>query len=133
MKILSEVVPANIEFYRKPIAVTQAPTPKHSPSIPASSALSEAALEAQGPAPPVQEQAGIYGSVSTADIVANLKAILANSEEGSRVILAPEDVSFVEKTDEKDRVKTLGIFEIDLRVKGSSDSIRRTIQVHALD
>ncbi|RFU33080.1 hypothetical protein B7463_g3240, partial [Scytalidium lignicola] len=133
MRILSNAIPTNLEFYRKPIAVAQSPVLKHSPSIPASSALSEEALEAQGPAPVVQEKTGIYGSVSTADIAANLKAILAAHKEGSKVVLSPEDIVFVEKTDEKDRVKTLGIFEIYIRIKGAPDVIRRTIQVHALD
>ncbi|KAH8808189.1 hypothetical protein F5884DRAFT_359311 [Xylogone sp. PMI_703] len=124
--------PVGLEFYRKPIPATQPPAPKHSPSIPASSALSEEALEAQESAAPpiVKEKTGIYGSVSTADIAAELKAILVElEEEGSKVVLSAEDITFVEQTDEKDRVKTLGVFDIDIRIKGAPETIRSMINV----
>jgi hypothetical protein len=50
-----------------------------------------------------------------------------------RVVLSPENISFVEETSEKDRVKHLGIFEIAIRVDGAPDAIRRTIRVNARD
>lgn len=71
--------------------------------------------------------------MSTADITANLKAILAEDEDGVRVVLSPENISFVEETGEKDRVKHLGIFEIDIRLDGAPDTVRRTIRVNARD
>jgi hypothetical protein len=76
---------------------------------------------------------GIYGSVSTSDIAANLKAILAEDEASSRVVLSAEDIQFVQETDDKDRVKHLGVFEIEIRVEGATDSVRRTIKVNAQD
>jgi hypothetical protein len=69
--------------------------------------------------------------VTTGDISANLKAILAENEDGVRVVLSPENISFVEETDDKDRVKHLGIFEIEIKLNGSQNAIRRTIQVNA--
>lgn len=69
--------------------------------------------------------------MSTSDIAANLKAILAEDEDGSRVVISPEQISFVQETEEKDRVKQLGIFEIEIRLEGAADSVRRTIQVNA--
>lgn len=100
-----------------------------SPSIPATATLSAAAAEGRGPVTP--EKTSIYGSVSTGDIAANLKAILAEDRQGLRVVLSPDDISFVKETEDKDRVKHLGIFEIEIRLSGAPDSVRRTIQVHA--
>ena len=75
----------------------------------------------------------IYGSVSTADIAASIKAALAMDEEGARVVLGPEDVTIVsgkgdEDGGEADRIKNLGEFEIDVRVKGG-EAIRRIVRV----
>lgn len=72
----------------------------------------------------------IYDSVSTADIAANLKAILAEDGQGKRVVFGPEDITFLEKTEEKDRVKHAGTFEIGIKVKGAADAVRRTIRVN---
>lgn len=69
--------------------------------------------------------------MSTADIAANIKALLAEDKDGSRVVLLPEDISFVEVLEEKDRVKHLGIFEIDITLKGAADVVRRAIKVTA--
>jgi ribosomal protein L9 len=120
------LLPPNIDFYRTPIV---SPPQRHSPSIPASSAVSVAAQDAIGPQG--QPKTSIYGSVTTADIAENLKAILAEDDRGARVVLTPEEITFVETTEETDRVKHLGIFEINIRVKGATDDIRRTIKVNA--
>ncbi|KAI9738910.1 MAG: hypothetical protein M1818_005223 [Claussenomyces sp. TS43310] len=129
MAVLSMLLPANIDFFRTPIAATPPPVQRHSPSIPASSRLSEAALEERPQHSP--EKVDIYGSVTTADIASQLKAILAENPEGARVVLSPEEISFVEEGEEHDRVKHLGIFEIDIWVKGAPDAVRRTIKVNA--
>jgi hypothetical protein len=130
MEILSVLVPLNIDFHRTPINIATSPPQRHSPSIPASSAISVATQEAASLAP---GKKGIYGSVTTADIAANLKAMLAENDEGARVVISPEDVNFVEDQEEKDRVKHLGVFEIAIRVKGATNDIRRTIKVNTTD
>jgi ribosomal protein L9 len=127
MKIIADVIPQNIEFYRSPIATTPAALQRHSPSIPAASAISAAALEAARLQAP--QKTSIYGSVSTTDIVENLKAILAQDGKGSRVVLTPEDIVFVNQEEEKDRVKHLGDFEVDIKVKGATTAVRRNIAV----
>jgi hypothetical protein len=129
MAILDALLPPTLAFYRTPIA-TAPPTPKRvSPSIPATSIISAAAAE--GKEPEKLSKTSIYGSVTTGDISANLKAILAEHEDGVRVVLSPENISFVEETDDKDRVKHLGIFEIEIKLNGAQNAIRRTIQVNA--
>ncbi|TVY18456.1 hypothetical protein LARI1_G004413 [Lachnellula arida] len=124
--IIANLLPANLDFYRQPIAPAQ-PAKKLSPSLRSKAVISAAAKESHGP----QEKTSIYGSVSTADVATSLKAILAEDEDGSRVVLSPEEISFVEMQEDGDRVKHLGIFEIDIRLKGAPDAVRRTIKVSA--
>ena len=52
--------------------------------------------------------------------------------EGSRLVLSPEDISFVEQVTEydKDRLERLGTFTIDIKV-GTSDTVQRTITIKA--
>ncbi len=75
----------------------------------------------------------IFGSVSTADIAASIRGLLAEDAEGSRIVLGPEDISFAIATEESDRVKHLGQFDIDIKLKGSSKFVRRAINVVAED
>lgn len=86
-----------------------------------------------------QEQSGaIFGSVSIADIVSNIKALLAmrateeGNEDAARVVLQAEDIRLLHKglaeSDESDRVKTLGEFEIEIHPKGAVP-IQRSIKV----
>lgn len=135
MKILEMLLPANLDFYRTPISTPAPPTPapRLSPSIPSTSRLSEEAeTSAQQSGTDAQSQkAAIYGSVTTADIAANLRAILAEDEEGARVVLGSEEVEFVEQLEEADRVKHLGVYEIEIRLKGGQLPVRRTIKVNA--
>lgn len=53
--------------------------------------------------------------------------------EGARVVLGPEDITIVsakqdEDGGEADRIKALGDFEIEVRVKGG-EAVRRTVRV----
>lgn len=120
--ILEGLLPPNLDFYRTTITV---PTKKISPSISSSSAIAAAAQSVK------TDSNKIHGSVSTSDIAANLKAILAEDEQGARVVISPEQISFIQQTEERDRVKQLGVFKIEIKLEGASDPVRRTIQVHA--
>ncbi|KAE8452338.1 hypothetical protein EG329_001038 [Mollisiaceae sp. DMI_Dod_QoI] len=120
--ILEDLLPSNLDFYRTTITVPK----KISPSIAAFSTISAAAAQAAK-----LESNKIHGSVSTNDIAANLKAILAEDEEGARIVISPAEISFVQETEDKDRVKQLGVFEIEIRLNGAADSVRRTIKVNA--
>jgi hypothetical protein len=127
-------LPANLEFYRSIISLSSPQAVKRiSPSIPASSAVSAAAIEKDSEKSGESEKISIYGSVSTGDIAANLKAVLAEDGEGARVVLSPEEISFVEETEDAHRVKHLGVFEIEIRLNGATESVRRTIMVNAQD
>jgi ribosomal protein L9 len=125
---LEDLLPANLDFYRTPI--TTAPK-RVSPSIPVSASISHAASVGKDAGKP--GKTSIYGSVSTSDIAVNLKAILAEDEAGSRVVLSAEEISFVDEMDEHDRVKHLGVYEIEIKLEGGTESVRRTIRVSAQD
>jgi ribosomal protein L9 len=91
-------------------------------------AAERGAKEAASKAP---EKIGIFGSVSTSDIAANLKAVLAENDAGRQIAISAENISFVEETEEKDRMKHLGSFDIRIRLDSARESIRRTVNVKA--
>ncbi|KAI9887334.1 MAG: hypothetical protein M1823_000850 [Watsoniomyces obsoletus] len=127
-ELLSQHVPPFMDFYRTPILHAAMPS-------------GELSSTSQSTAQPF-ERAAIYGSVSTADIANSIKALLANDKEGSRVVLTPENLRFVDVGDnadasetdgtmaEVDRVKRLGSFNIRIQVHEDRDSIHRLIRVH---
>ena len=67
-----------------------------------------------------------------------MKAILAETTDGARVVLGPEDVIIIPKHSmedgleetgiEGDRIKALGDFEVEARVKGG-DAVVRIVSV----
>ncbi|KAL8932591.1 MAG: hypothetical protein Q9216_006770 [Gyalolechia sp. 2 TL-2023] len=139
MKRASELiethVPREILFYRVPIA-----NPKPEPEQPEPLGNSINAIGGEAPpqrAPePTPLVTRIFGSVSTADMVDSIKAVLAEDEEGARVVLGPEDIHIVEgkKNEgldvEEDRLKALGDYKIEIRLKGV-DPVRRIVSIRA--
>lgn len=136
---MEAALPSHITFYRSPITdpepeVPESPTPKRAAS-PAAAVL-EAASEPLKP--PESRLTTIYGSVSTADVVDSMKAMLSQTEEGARVVLAPEDLKILVPENvepqvvgiEGDRLKALGEFQVEARVKGG-EAVVRTVSVRA--
>lgn len=92
--------------------------------------------------PPKPQLATIYGSVSTTEIAESIRALLAETREGARVVLAAEDVTLLQEEDveegsqnqdhgiEGDRLKALGDFRVQVRVKGG-EPVFRTVRVIA--
>lgn len=84
--------------------------------------------------------ATFFGSVSTADIAESIRAVLAQARHGARVVIGPEDITILAEKDErlelqdigieKDRIKALGDFKVEARVKGG-DAVTRTVSVRA--
>lgn len=75
----------------------------------------------------------IFGSVSTADMVDAIKAVLAEDQEGARVVLSPGDIVVDEEVDEErgveaDRLKAVGEWKVEIRLKGVVP-IRRTVSI----
>lgn len=71
----------------------------------------------------------------------SIKAVLAQTTEGARVVIGAEDIAIVQdkhdgigyqdKGIEGDRLKALGDFQVDIRVKGGEAVVRRTVSVKA--
>ena len=136
---MEAALPSHMIFYRSPITdaepeVSEAPAPRRAAS-PAAAVLDAASEPLK---PPKTSLATIYGSVSSADIVDSMKAMLSRTEEGARVVLAAEDVKIlvpegVEPQSigiEGDRLKALGEFQVEARVKGG-EAVMRIVSVRA--
>jgi hypothetical protein len=121
-------------FYRTPIATPAASEPE--PEKPRDRSVnSEADIFSRAAAPklrvPEVAPTEIYGSVSLADVLSSIKSILVNAADGDRVILTADDIRLVGIEDGMDRVKTLGDFKVEIKVKGQDEVIETTIQVLA--
>lgn len=136
---MEAALPSHIIFYRSPITdpepeILEPSTPRRAAG--SAAAVLDAASEPLKPSKP--SLATIYGSVSTADVVESIKALLSQTEEGARVVLAAEDVRILVPEDvepqdigiEGDRVKALGEFQVEARVKGG-EAVVRTLSVKA--
>ncbi|GAB7356437.1 hypothetical protein MBLNU459_g7208t1 [Dothideomycetes sp. NU459] len=94
------------------------------PSAPAASATATTAT-------------AIYGSVSSGDVAVAMKAVLAENDEASKVVFGEDDVRFVnvvidgQKVAETDRIKHLGEFEVEVRIRGGSAPVKRTVRIIA--
>ena len=134
-----------MEFYRAPISVPEADTPVQDRPKRRKRAASSAAAELEAaslPVPkPVRPQlTHIFGSVSTADVAESIKAFLARTPEGARVVIGAEDINIIhnevndsedqDKAIERDRLKVLGDFQVEVRVKGG-EPVVRTVRVKA--
>jgi hypothetical protein len=128
--IISSLLPEDqeIKFVRTPLKTTQALPKRMSPSLPAKAAVS---IAAGGKTSIKPLQTGIYGSVSTTDIALQLKSSLAKHERGTLIGISPEEITFVDELEDASRVKHLGDFQIDIKLKGAPTAIRRTVRVSA--
>ncbi len=139
---MESTLPSHIMFYRTPIIEPESP-PEETATRPrraASSAAEELDAASEPLKPPKPQMATIFGSVSTADIAESIKAVLAQTRHGARVVIGPEDITILAEEDEQlgfqetgiegDRIKALGDFQVEARVKGG-DVIVRTVSVRA--
>ncbi|UPX14680.1 uncharacterized protein EKO05_0005155 [Ascochyta rabiei] len=130
MELLDAFVPPTIDFSRQRIEQEKEAKPRYGASG-AADVLTAAAMGAK----PKASSNAIYGSVSTADIAATLKAALAHNDEAARVILNEADVRFVSGADEADalRVKELGVFKVEIQLPGAPEPLVRNVRVKAKD
>ena len=132
-EILEATIPSQIRFYRIPIADPK-PLPSSTDEQRRDVSLAAAALAAaSAPTASRSEPETIFGSVSTADMAEAIKALLARDEESARVVIAAEDIRIVgdggvSGAVEGDRLKAIGEFEVELRVKGG-EVVRRVVCV----
>ncbi|KAK4902869.1 hypothetical protein LTR27_000808 [Elasticomyces elasticus] len=145
VELLEIFVPnKGLEFYRQPI-IEEAPLPPAPMEAkkPAKSfgfgagaelmaARAHAAEEAKKPKPKVQGESGqaIYGSVSTHDVLMAVRAAMAENDEARMVVIREDDVKFVD-AEETDRVKMVGTFVVEIKVKNVEEGVKRNVKVIA--
>lgn len=139
-------VPARLDFYRQPILEEKEPevvlTPEQKRALRgfgtgAGAELLQARTQpAETSKPKPAGPQAIYGSVSTADVLSAVKAVMANNDEAARVVLHAEDIKFVDlmadAQPETDRVKFVGEFAVEITPKGAEKAAKRvTVRVNA--
>ncbi|KAL9120045.1 MAG: hypothetical protein Q9187_003400 [Circinaria calcarea] len=141
-QIIAMNVPEYIDFYRTPISAPEPEKPTYIPKQSYQDSVSSAAadLAAASELEPKPQMIPIFGSVSPAEIAASIKALLglkaeSGDEEAARVVLNADDVIIAQKdvedsSGEAGRIKALGDFAIDIRVKGG-EPVRRMVRVKA--
>lgn len=137
IQLLDIFVPKTLDFYRQPIP--------EEPKEPESETVQEtygkgaaaelfAARQRRDEKIKAKEPAGIYGSVSTHDILAAVRAAMENNDESARVLITEADLKFVDagsEVEEAGRVKHVGSFSVEIMIKGAEAGLRRTVRVHA--
>ncbi|KAJ8606113.1 hypothetical protein MRB53_041189 [Persea americana] len=121
---MSEKLPPALQFYR---AVNKEAHAEPQRPQATSDANADPII---GPLP--LEGLSIYGSVSTADVAISLRAVLQELDPDGRIPLEDSDVRFVRPEtgeDETDRIKRLGEYDIEIKVRGHEEGIRRKVLV----
>lgn len=136
--LLDIFVHPRLDFYRQPLppvvdesaAKEEAPQQRRERARTASSAAADL-LEARTSVPKPKAETGpqgIYGSVSTQDILVAIRAAIATNDEAARIQLREEDIVFLDENVER-AVKFVGDFTIEIGVKGMEKGLRRTVRV----
>lgn len=144
MELVEIFVPKRLDFYRQPIIEEKTPEPAPAPEqykkpkfTMGGAAGDLMAARQRTPAPEKprrkEEKQAIYGSVSVQDVLVAMRAAMATNDEAARVVLQEGDVNFVDlpESEEMGKVKHVGEFSVDVRVKGAEEGVRRTVRVVA--
>lgn len=137
MQLIDIFVPKILDFYRQPLPEEPKepePEPKREEAVGRGAAAELFAARQRKDKPKAKELKGIYGSVSTQDILTAVRAALENNEESARVAIAESDIKFINagtEIEEMGRVKTVGSYVFEVAVKNAETPVRRTMRVHA--
>lgn len=134
-ELIKALIPPELVFYKTPISTPEQADTK--PAIASNKGIETPDFSAKMQ-PSVKGNIrieSIYGSVSSSDIAESARALLSADEDGKRVVLGTDEVSIIreratEEGMEPGKIKALGSFAVDFRVKGG-EPIRRTVVVKA--
>ncbi|EGO52860.1 hypothetical protein NEUTE1DRAFT_91606 [Neurospora tetrasperma FGSC 2508] len=129
--LLSELIPNTLTFHREPVPI---PISKPKPALgPKISPLIARHVPASTPETPSTGEArrAIFGSVSSSDILNQIKALVSGHEEASRIILEPSSVKIGGLAEDNDRIRHLGRWEIEIAVAraGGLDPVRKSVEI----
>ncbi|KAH6646691.1 hypothetical protein BKA67DRAFT_580255 [Truncatella angustata] len=138
--LLSDLLPATLIFARKPINSADSAQPEVSapePSIPRSPSLAANAQtsmqqQQQSSSPgmePAVDTTTIFGSVSSLDIQQRIREALLADRNGSRVALEVDGISIKGLEAGEDRIKRLGVYEVEIVTGKGLEPVRRTVEV----
>lgn len=99
-----------------------------------SGAVRSAAARAQAAKTLSQEKTQKYeinGSVTKGDIASTFQAILAEDENGRQISLSAKSITLRDETADNEGIKHLGTFEVNIRLDGSAEVVKRVIRVVA--
>lgn len=121
-------MPPELNFYRAVISSPQAS------NAPESERNEAKAAEASGNTVEGKSVTNIYGSVSSADVASAIRAVLQQKDLAGRIVLEDSDIRFIRADtgeDAVDRVKQIGEYLAEIKVKGHEETIRRKVLVIA--
>lgn len=126
--LLSELIPDTLTFHREPVPIP-VPQPKlaEEPKISPLIARSAPTPTPQTPSSTKAEGA-IFGSVSSTDILNQIKALISGHEDASRIVLRPSSVKIVGLADGNDRITHLGRWDIEIAV-ATGLTVRKSVQI----
>lgn len=139
-ELLEIFVGHRLDFYRQPIleeVAAEEPEPEQSKREQrrqgsASNAAADllASRTQVLPEKTAKATGAIYGSVSTHDILVAVRAAIATNDEAARVILTEQDIHLLDEAASKEgKLKMVGDFTVELRLKGSDVPVKRTVRV----
>ncbi|EKG20247.1 Ribosomal protein L9/RNase H1 [Macrophomina phaseolina MS6] len=132
LELINNLVPARIDVRKSAnVRPQQQQKPREQPRHRGMSAADVLAAASAPPPEPVDTRVPIHGSVSTTDIAAIIKEQLSVNEEGSRVVVSESDVRWLNGTSAEDptRVRFLGEYEVEIKLKGADEGVTRKIRV----
>lgn len=134
MELVELFVPPRLEFYRQPIIGEKEPE-KPAPERPQFGGAAGDLLAARTPLPekPREKPQAIYGSVSSHDVLVAVRAVMGDNDEAARVVLHEGEIQLVDlhqgEGAEAGKIKHVGDFIAEIKVKGSEKAIQRTVRV----
>lgn len=135
MELVNLFVPPRLEFYRQPIAEEK--EVEKQPEV-ARIQFKGAAGDLLASRPPVvdrskQKPQGIYGSISSHDVLMAVRAAMAENDEAARVVLQESEIRLIDPATEDGaeagKVKHIGDFVVEIRVRGAEEVVHRTVRV----
>ena len=136
MELINSFAPPLFEFWREPSNPEQARKAKQAQQAPRGWGMSAAdvmAAASAAAAKPVEVTVPFHGSLSTMEIAQVITEHLAVNEEAARVVVTGRDVSWLSGTEanEDTRVGALGDYEVEIKVQGADQAIRRKVRIHS--
>ncbi|KAK3397684.1 hypothetical protein B0T20DRAFT_226896 [Sordaria brevicollis] len=125
--LLSQLIPNTLTFYRKPVPAPEPKTTKE----PRVSPLIQGTRHVPAPTTTTPSNK-IFSSVSSTDIYNQIKALIADHEEASRINLAPSSVKILGLGNDTDRIKYLGRWDIEIavaRAKSDVEPVRKSVEI----